>query len=163
GMVTNPGVQARVLASLLELDTPGPATNLVQAEPADPSPSSPAYYVTLFGAEGLVLTDGLGNREPLDAITGTVPSATVYRPGPAKGAGLDFSPPAIAFGATQQGTSRVVAVTATDPSGVARLLVSTDGKSFTTYTGSVALDLAQTPRLYAFADDALGNRSPLRS
>jgi len=73
---------------------------------------------------------------------------------------LDTLPPTVAFSATGMGATRQVTLTAQDAgSGVQRLLYSLDGTSFQPYTASLLLDPAQTPYVYAFADDNLGNRS----
>jgi hypothetical protein len=53
-----------------------------------------------------------------------------------------------------------VTVTATDSgSGVHDLSYSTDGTTFQAYTDPLTLDPAETPILYAFASDNVGNRT----
>ena len=54
------------------------------------------------------------------------------------------------------------AVIATDAgTGVARTLWSTDGATFEPYDSPLSLDPAQTPTIWAFAEDHAGNRSPM--
>ena len=75
-------------------------------------------------------------------------------------AALDTLPPTLAFSASGLGATRQVTITAQDAgSGVQRLLYSLDGTSFQPYSASLTLDPAQTPYVFAFADDNLGNRS----
>jgi hypothetical protein len=73
---------------------------------------------------------------------------------------LDTTPPTVTITATVGGATRLVTISAQDDgSGVQRLLYSLDGTSFQPYTATLVVDPAQTPYVYAFADDNLGNRS----
>jgi uncharacterized delta-60 repeat protein len=75
-------------------------------------------------------------------------------------AALDILPPTLSFSATISGTTRLLTMTAQDAgSGVKRLSYSLDGTSFQPYAATLVVDPAQTPYVYAFADDNLGNRS----
>ena len=46
-------------------------------------------------------------------------------------------------------------------SGVKEIYYSLDGAQYRSYTGPLLVDPVLTPRLYAFADDNLANRSSL--
>jgi hypothetical protein len=54
-----------------------------------------------------------------------------------------------------------ISLTAQDASGIALLRSSLDGTDFISYTAPLIVDPAQTPLIYAFADDQAGNRSGL--
>jgi hypothetical protein len=73
---------------------------------------------------------------------------------------LDVTPPTISFSQVPQGGMTEVTITAADSgSGVHDVNYSTDGTQFQPYTGPVTLDPVETPILYAFATDNVGNRS----
>jgi hypothetical protein len=75
-------------------------------------------------------------------------------------AARDITAPIVTANSTIQGTQTQVALTAADAeTGVKRMLYSTDGATFLPYTAPLNLDPAQTPTLYAFADDNAANRS----
>lgn len=72
----------------------------------------------------------------------------------------DQEPPTIEMMQTTQGNHRLLTLTAQDAeSGVQALYYSLDGTQFQVYTSPLLLDPAQTPDVYAFADDVVGNRS----
>lgn len=57
----------------------------------------------------------------------------------------------------------VVTVTASDPSGVLRVFYSTDGVHVDVYTGPFTIACGNPITILAYADDAIGNRSSVRS
>ena len=92
-----------------------------------------------------------------DGVFETVVAPTVNLTG---AAARDVTAPIITANATIQGAQTQVALTAADAAtGVKMLLYSTDGATFRPYTAPLTLDPAQTPTLYAFADDNAANRS----
>lgn len=76
-------------------------------------------------------------------------------------AAADTTPPSITFAATPGVGGVQVTINASDESGVQRLFYSLDRTTFTLYSGPLTVDPATTPVIYAFADDALANRSSL--
>ena len=73
----------------------------------------------------------------------------------------DRDPPLITVREDLQGGSSRITLSAEDPSGVLRLLISLDGTNYQAYTGPLTLVSQRTPVLYAFADDNLANRATL--
>lgn len=75
----------------------------------------------------------------------------------------DVTPPSVSVGGVVQSDDRVlVTVTAADAgSGLGVVRYSLDNETFQTYSSPILLDHAQTPYVYAFADDQAGNRSGL--
>jgi hypothetical protein len=72
----------------------------------------------------------------------------------------DTDAPDISIDTAEQPDGTVnVTITATDDSGVSKLLYSLDGTIFSPYTESLQFDPAQASTIYAFADDQVGNRS----
>lgn len=75
-------------------------------------------------------------------------------------AAQDMTPPTIAFSEKLQGAKRLLTITATDSgSGVKAVRYSLDGRQFQLYTTPFVVDPAQTPAVYAFAEDVVANRS----
>jgi hypothetical protein len=73
---------------------------------------------------------------------------------------LDVTPPMISFSEAPQGTMTEVTITTADSeSGVHDVNYSTDGTNFQPYTDPLTLNPAETPVLYAFATDNVGNRT----
>jgi pimeloyl-ACP methyl ester carboxylesterase len=73
---------------------------------------------------------------------------------------LDVTAPTLSFSESQQDTMSEVTITAADNgSGVHDVNYSTDGTQFQPYGGPLTLDPGETPVLYAFATDNVGNRS----
>jgi pimeloyl-ACP methyl ester carboxylesterase len=93
-----------------------------------------------------------------DGTFDTTVNPTVSVTGPAA---QDVEPPTIAFSETVQSNS-LITITATDTgSGVKSVFYSLDGKNYQVYAGTLNVNPAQTPIVYAFADDNVGNRSGL--
>jgi pimeloyl-ACP methyl ester carboxylesterase len=73
---------------------------------------------------------------------------------------LDVTAPTVSFSQVPQGTMTEVTITVADSeSGVHDVNYSTDGTNFQPYTDPLTLDPAETPVLYAFATDNVGNRT----
>jgi pimeloyl-ACP methyl ester carboxylesterase/DUF971 family protein len=71
----------------------------------------------------------------------------------------DLDPPSVAFSEVAQANSQI-SISATDAgSGVKSIFYSVDGKNYQPYATALTLNPAQTPIVYAFADDNVGNRS----
>jgi hypothetical protein len=74
-------------------------------------------------------------------------------------AAQDSDPPSIAFNEVVQSNS-LITITATDNgTGVKSIFYSLDGKNYQSYATALTLNPTQTPIVYAFADDNVGNRS----
>jgi hypothetical protein len=72
----------------------------------------------------------------------------------------DIEFPFVTFNETIQGGTSQISLAATDAgTGVQRIMYSTNGTTFQPYTTSLLLNPAQTPIVYAFADDMVANRS----
>ena len=73
---------------------------------------------------------------------------------------LDTTAPEVTASQHVQGATTQVTLTATDSaSGVGAVRYSLDGTQFQLYTGTLAVNPATSPFVYAFADDNAGNRS----
>jgi len=71
----------------------------------------------------------------------------------------DLDAPSVTFSEVAQTTSQI-SITATDAaSGVKSIFYSLDGQKYQPYSTPLTLNPAQTPIVYAFADDNVGNRS----
>ncbi len=82
---------------------------------------------------------------------------TVSLSGPAA---LDATAPDIVASQNVQGSATQVTLIATDSgSGVSAVRYSLDGSQFQPYTGTVSVNPATSPIVFAFADDNAGNRS----
>jgi len=74
----------------------------------------------------------------------------------------DLLPPTLTGSSSGPATGTTVTLTATDSGvGVQAVYYSLDGDTYRRYTGPIQVNAAQTPVLYAFADDNLANRSSL--
>lgn len=74
----------------------------------------------------------------------------------------DLEPPQVTLTAVAQGALQQVTLTAQDAgSGLHRILYSTDGRQFQSYTTPLTVNPAQVTRLFAFAEDHAANRSSL--
>ncbi|MGZ5480375.1 MAG: alpha/beta fold hydrolase [Pyrinomonadaceae bacterium] len=72
----------------------------------------------------------------------------------------DVESPVVAFNETIQGGASQISLAATDAgTGVERIMYSTNGTTYQPYTSPLLLNPAQTPIVYAFADDKVANRS----
>lgn len=91
-----------------------------------------------------------------DAETEIVPTASV-----SGAAAADLAPPDVTVAAAGPLRAKTITFTATDPAGVRQLFYSLDGSLFQPYTAAVTVDALQHPVIYAFADDALANRSDI--
>lgn len=107
--------------------------------------------ITRGGPEDLrVDKDGDGHFE-----TTVRPTASVSGP-----AALDSRGPVIEFSASALDSGSVLlAIEASDPSGVSSVLYSFDGRKFRHYDGPFRVDVSRVPAVHAFADDKVGNRS----
>lgn len=91
-----------------------------------------------------------------DGTFDTAVSPTVTVTGPTA---QDLEAPVIAFN-EMVGSSSSITITATDTeTGVKSVFYSLDGKTYQSYSAALTLNPAQTPIVYAFADDNVGNRS----
>ena len=93
-----------------------------------------------------------------DGTFDTTVEPTVDVTGPAA---QDTDPPVISVHEDIQGGSSRITLSANDPSGLSRLMVSLDGTNYEEYTGPLTLVSQRTPVVYAFADDNLANRATL--
>jgi hypothetical protein len=76
----------------------------------------------------------------------------------------DITPPVVKFSERRVGAKRKITITATDQgSGVKVIYYSLDNKKYQPYVGALLLESGSTPLVYAFADDRVGNRSPISS
>lgn len=92
-----------------------------------------------------------------DGVFETIITPTVSVTGTAA---QDLKPPTVAFSEKLQGATRLLTITATDSaSGVKAVRYSLDGRQFQLYTSPISIDPEKTPAVYAFADDAVANRS----
>ena len=74
----------------------------------------------------------------------------------------DVEAPTISFASSPQQTTTQVTISAADSGvGVKSVFYSLDGKKFQPYSGPLNLNLAQSPIIYAFAEDKVANRSSL--
>jgi hypothetical protein len=74
----------------------------------------------------------------------------------------DWRGPVIRFDAATRGTGvLLLTINAEDPSGVRRLIYSLDGTRFSPYAGPFEVNPARVRKVWALADDGLGNRSLL--
>jgi hypothetical protein len=74
----------------------------------------------------------------------------------------DIEPPQIVVNETvQNGSSRIVLEATDTGTGVQRIMYSLNGTTFQQYSNPLTLNPQQTPRIYAFADDNVANRSGL--
>ena len=75
---------------------------------------------------------------------------------------LDREMPSLTFGEQVKGNKRLVTINAIDEdSGIKKLLYSFDGQNFQPYTKPLQLDPSKQSIVYAYADDNVGNRSPV--
>jgi len=95
--------------------------------------------------------DGDGTYETIVAPTSAVSGL----------AANDLTPPTLTIQATPETGGRRVTIDAQDASGVGAVYYSLDGATFQPYTGPISGVPLQLTTLYAFADDRVGNRSPL--
>lgn len=96
-----------------------------------------------------------------DSVVDTALTATFALQGtPAQ----DVEPPSVGVFGAVLGTGVRVTVNAQDPgAGIQRLLYSLDGKHFQPYSRPFVVDPRLVRKVYAFADDSVGNRSPVRT
>lgn len=72
----------------------------------------------------------------------------------------DVEAPVLTFSEQTQGANRVITIRATDnSSGVKIIRYSIDGIRYQPYSSPISIDSCQTRRVYAIADDNVGNRS----
>lgn len=118
-------------------------------------PANSVVQLRLTG-QGAVSLRFDGNGDGL--FEGTVaPTATIAGP-----AADDRAAPVLEVGRTGPFNRSRVTLTATDEgAGVRQVLYSLDGTTFRVYSGPLEVNALATPTLYAFADDAHGNRSSL--
>jgi hypothetical protein len=75
---------------------------------------------------------------------------------------LDREMPSLTFGEQVRGNKRLVTINAIDEdSGIKKLLYSFDGQNYQPYTKPLHLDPSKQSIVYAYADDNVGNRSPV--
>jgi hypothetical protein len=97
-------------------------------------------------------SDGDGAFETILTPTARIQGAGVY----------DTEAPTLTLRLHGEPFNPLITLAATDTgAGVAHILYSLDGRTFQPYTGTLRIDITRTPVLYAFADDAAGNRSNL--
>lgn len=73
----------------------------------------------------------------------------------------DIEPPSLNIAVGGPVTARSVTLTASDASGVQRIMYSFDGTSYQIYSGPFQVDATAAPTIYAFADDMVANRTSL--
>ena len=135
------GLNGTFLVRYLDLDIPPNVLSLLELSPDG---------VSALKYDG----DGNGTYEttvnPTASVTGT--------------AAQDIEPPVITFAETPQSGSSQVVISATDAgTGVQRIMYSLNGTSYQLYTGPLSVNAAQTPKVYAFADDIVANRSGVQT
>lgn len=124
-------VQPRLAYRFLDVDLPAGTSVILQT-------------VTLSGLPQLVYSGPGGS--------GMLWPTSISTPGQ-----VDLTPPAVTISGRN-----LISIAATDgESGLWRIFYSTDGTSYRLYTEPFAIDPALVPTVYAFADDADGNRSPV--